>query len=135
MSVTFDDLPIHESIRSTEKFVSGKVNLGLLVRFLRTQVGQDWDDVYAEIISRIPTKLLDYKGMIFRFLADKGEIVDGRPWNKKTQQFLWTGEIYGPEEYAQFSRPPEMREFYVDPQTNKLIRIEPKAGKSIYRKE
>lgn len=51
----FDELPKHESIKSTRKFYNGKINYGLLVRFLRGQVGNDWDVVYSEIISRIPT--------------------------------------------------------------------------------
>ena len=59
-------------------------NYGLLVRFLRGQVGNDWDEIYSEIVSRIPKKLLDYEEMVFWFVADKVEFVDGRPWNKKS---------------------------------------------------
>ena len=87
-----EELPSRESIKSTYKFYDNKINYGLLVRFLRTQVGNDWDEAYAEIISRIPTKLLDYKEMIYWFVADKVEIKDGRLWNKKTQKFIWNGE-------------------------------------------
>lgn len=131
----FDELPTHESIKTTAKFGNGKINYGLLVRFLRNQVGKDWDEVYSEILSRNPSKLLDYKDMIFWFVADKIEIIDGRPWNKKTQQFLWTGEDFGSVHYTEVKQSPEMREFYVDPETNRLVRIEQKAWKRVYRKD
>src|SRR5215831_11395497 len=95
-SLSLEDLPHHESIKSTRKFYNGKINYGLLVRFLRNKVGEDWDEVYAEILGRIPTKLLDYREMIFWFVADKVEMIEGKPWNKKTQKFIWTGEMMGP---------------------------------------
>lgn len=131
----YDDLPSHQSIKATEKFGNGKINYGLLVRFLRNQVGKDWDEVYSEIISRIPTKLLDYKDMVFWFVADKVEFIDGRPWNKKTQQFIWTGEYFGPIHFTERKQAPQFCEFYVHPETNKLVRIEQKAFKRFYKKD
>jgi hypothetical protein len=131
----FEDLPYHEPIKQTARFGNGKINYGLLVRFLRGQVGNDWDVIYSEILSRIPTKLLDYKDMVFWFVADKVELIDGRPWNKKSQRFIWTGEEFGPFYYTTFKQSPEFKEFYVDPDTNKLVRIEQKAFKRVYRKE
>jgi hypothetical protein len=59
--------------------------------------------------------------MIFWFVADKVEIIEGRPWNKKTQQFIWTGEDV-PVHWRNV-KGPEYKEFYVDPATNKLVRI------------
>jgi hypothetical protein len=119
----FEDLPTHESIKSTGKFYNGKINYGLLVRFLRGRVGADWDDLYSEIISRIPTKLLDYKEMLFWFVADKVEFIEGRPWNKKSQQFIWIGESFEPVKIGQSKQAPEFKEFYVHPETNKLVQI------------
>lgn len=87
-SPDFDNLPQHESIRSTRKFYNGKINYSLLVRFLRGQTGKNWNDVYAEILNRIPTKLLHYKEMIFWYAADKVEMIDGKPLNKKTQRSI-----------------------------------------------
>jgi hypothetical protein len=124
-----DNLPHFESIRSTMKFYNGKINYGLLVRFLRNQVGKDWDEIYSEIISRIPSRLLDYREMIFWFVADRVELINGRPWNKKTQQYIWTGEPLFPVYYPKHKEGPEFREFYVHPETNKLIRIELKKPK------
>ena len=119
-----EELPKHGSIKSTQKFYNGKVNYGLLVRFLRGQVGNDWNEVYSEIISRIPTKLLDYKEMVYWFVADQVEIIDGRPWNKKSQRFIWTGEDYEAVHHTKYKEQPEFIEFYVDPDTAKLVRIE-----------
>jgi hypothetical protein len=124
-----EELPSHESIKSTYKFYNDKINYGLLVRFLRKQGGNDWDEVHSEIISRIPTKLLDYKEMIYWFVADKVEIKDGRPWNKKSQKFIWTGEPIEPKTFEQRMEMPERKEFYVDPTTNKLIHIQQKSVK------
>lgn len=129
-----EELPSRESIRTTKKFYNGKINYGLLVRFLRGQVGQDWDQVYSEIIARIPTKLLAYKEMVFWFVADKIEFIDGRPWNKKTQQFIWTGESNVSVKYPDIKVNPEIREFYVHPETNKLVRIPQPSYKRIKRK-
>ncbi|MDL2309297.1 hypothetical protein LJC53_06915 [Bacteroidales bacterium OttesenSCG-928-C03] len=100
-----ENLATHESIGSTRKIYNGKLNYGLLVRFLQGQVGNDWDEVYSEIISRIPTKLLDYKEIVFWFVADKVEIINGHPYNMKTNRFDCTN-------------------FYVCPITNKLLRVE-----------
>lgn len=133
-NLDFQNLPQHESIKATKQFYNGKINYGLLVRFLRGQVGNDWDIVYSEIISRIPTKLLDYKHMIFWFVADKVEFIDGRPWNKKSQQFIWTGGEIKPVHYTQLKTQPELIEFYVHPETQKLIRIEQKSFKRLRKK-
>lgn len=125
-----EDLPQRGSIKTTQKFYNGKINYGLLVRFLRGQVGNNWDNIYSQIISRIPTKLLDYKEMIFWFVADKVEFIDGKPWNKKSQQFIWTGEDVDKSlHWAGIKTQPQFIEFYVHPETNKLIRVEQKSFK------
>lgn len=80
----FEDLPSHESIKSTQRFYNGKINYGLLVRFLRGRVGSDWSETYQEILARIPSKLMDYKEMIYWFVADQVDLVDGRIWNRRS---------------------------------------------------
>jgi hypothetical protein len=120
----FDDLSTHESIQSTKKFYNGKINYGLLVRVLRGQIGEDWDSVYSEYVNRIPSKLMDDKEMIYCFVADKVEFIEGKPWNKRTQLFIWTGEEFEPPHWTEVKSTPELREFYVDPLTNRLIHIQ-----------
>lgn len=119
----FENLPSHESIKTTWKIYNGKLNYGLLVRFLRGQVGNNWDDVYSEIISRIPTELLDYKEIVFWFVANKIEIVDGNPYNKESNKFVWT------REQGEYNFGFDNSDFYVCPLSNKLLRVEDKPSK------
>ncbi len=118
-----ENLPNHESIGTTWKIYNGKLNYGLLVRFLRGQVGNDWDEVYSEILSRIPTKLLDYKEIVFWFVADKIELIDGNPYNRKSNKFIWTPE------QGEYNFSFDNSDFYVCPLTNKLLRVEDKPSK------
>ncbi|MFN8296619.1 MAG: hypothetical protein U0T69_10510 [Chitinophagales bacterium] len=115
--LNIEDLPNHESIKNTQNFYNGKINSGLLVRFLRNKIGTNWDEVYSEIISRIPTKLLDRKEIIFWFVADKVEMINGKPWNKKSNKFIWTPE------QGEYSFDLDHKEFYVNPETNILVKI------------
>lgn len=113
-----EELPVHESIKSTINFYNNKINYSL-----------DWDEVHSEIISKIPTKLLAYKEMIYWFVADKVEIRDGRLWNRKSQQFIWTGQLLESQTLERKTDMQGMKEFYVDPGTNKLVHIQQKAIK------
>ena len=129
-----DELPSHESIKATQKFYNGKISCGPLVRFLRSQVGKDWDHIYAEVVSRIPTKLQDYEEMVFWFVADKVEFIDGTLWNKKSQQFIWTGEENQSLHMTGLKKLLEFIEFYVHPDTNKLVRIGQQSFKRLMKK-
>lgn len=119
-----EDLPRFESVKSSRKFYNGKINYGLLVRFLRGKVGDDWNEIHSEIINRIPIALLDYREMIFWFVADKVVFESENLWNKKTQRFVWLGG-----DYNYFSHCSEVHlnlefiEFYVHPDTNVLERM------------
>ncbi len=74
--------------------------------------------------------------MLFWFVADKVEFVDGRPWNKKSQQFIWTGEdVNKSVHWTEIKTQPQFIEFYVHPDTNKLVRIEQKSFKRRTKKE
>ena len=112
-----ENLPTRESIKKTVELYNGKLNYGLLIRFLNNQVGNDWDLVYSEITNRIPTKLLDHKEIIFWFVADKVEIIDGNPFNKKTNKYIWTPE------QGKYSFDYDNQDFYVDPTNNKLCKV------------
>lgn len=118
-----DNLPNHESMGAAWSKYNHKLNYGPLFRFLIGQIGNNWDEVYSEIISRIPTKLHNHKEVIYLFVADKIELINGNPYNKKTNKFIWTsgqGEFnYSFDSFA----------FYVCPETNKLLRVEDKPSR------
>ena len=119
----FENLPNHESVGSTLKIYNGKLNYGLLVRFLHGQVGKDWNDVYSEIVSRIPKKLIDYKEIVFWFVADKVELLNEKPYNKKTNKYIWTPE------QGEYNFDYDPVDFYVCPTTNKLLKVEDKPSR------
>lgn len=122
-------LPFRKSIKSTHKFYNGKIRYGLLVRFLRGQIGKDWNAVYSEIIGRIPTRLLDYREMVLWFVATEVERVDGKLWDKTKLRFIWTEElnkgVTSPKDWLSYA----LYEFYVDPDTNLLQHIQQKTYK------
>ena len=122
-SQDFENLPNRESIGSTWKIYNGKLNYGLLVRFLNGQIGNDWDKVYSEIISRIPSKLLNYKEIVFWFVADKVEILDGLPYNKESNKFIWTPE------QGEYNFSFDNKDFYIDPNTNLLLKVNDKPSR------
>jgi hypothetical protein len=126
-----ENLPPHESIKRTQEFYNGKINTGLLVRFLRGQIGNDWDNVYSEIVARIPARLLDYKEIALWYVADKVEIKDGKLWNKRSQKYIYTEGQYILRHYSEIKLSEDIFEFYVDPGTNKLIHNPHKAFKRI----
>ena len=133
-SSDLEDLPERESIKTTQQFYNGKVNFGPLVRFLRSSVGKDWNNVHSEIISRIPTKMLDYKDAIFWFVADRVDIREGKLWNRENRKYIWReedSEFLNTLKHPDF---PDWKEFYVDPETNTLKQIPQKSLKRIYKK-
>ena len=116
-----ENLPSHESMSKNFQFYNGKINTDLLKRFLRTRINQNWDSVYSEVIERIPTKLQDYKYCVYWYVADKVEIRNEQIWNLKDNSFIPTNNE---ELYSHWSKNFRHMEFYVDPDTNELIRIE-----------
>lgn len=123
-------LPFNQGVKSTYKFYNGKINYGILVRFLRGRIGKDWDVVYSEVLTRIPTKLLDYREMIFWFVADEVEIIEEKLWDKKKQKFIWTGNLDAQETMKKQWLSHIFYEFYVDPTTNLLQHIQQKTYKN-----
>jgi hypothetical protein len=128
-----ENLPHHESIKKTREFYNSKINTDLLVRFLRGQIGNDWDSVYSEIIARIPARLLDYKEIALWYVADKVEVKDGKLWNKRSQKYIWTEGALEWGNNRMLNE--EVFEFYVDPLTNKLIHIPHKAQKRMVKSD
>jgi hypothetical protein len=127
---SIESLPQHESIKNSGRFYNNKINTELLVRFLRGQIGKDWDDVYSEIVARIPARLLNYKEIALWYVADKVEVIDGKLLNKRSQRYIYTEGKYELRP-AKFKLMEEIFEFYVDPETNKLVHNPHKAFKRI----
>lgn len=113
-----DDLPQKEGMGKTMQFFNGKVNYGLLIRFLRGRIGSDWQEVYEEILERIPSNLSEYKDCSKWFVADLIEIEEDGLWDKREQKYL----KLDPEEPVNFDLY-TFKEFYVDPESNKLCKI------------
>jgi hypothetical protein len=114
----WENLPSYESMGKSFLFFNNKINYGLLIRFLRGQVGCDWHEVSKEIEQRIPTDLLAYKDCVKWFVAD---LIENRPdglWDKREQKYL----KLEPNEAFDWNLSVS-KEFYVDPETNSLIRI------------
>lgn len=114
-----ENMPSYESISSAYHVL----NYGILVRFLRGKIGHDWDNVYSEIVSRIPTKLYDQKEIISRFVADKTVLINGNPYNKIDNKFIWTAK------QGEYNYEFDNCAFYVCSATNKLLKVEDKSSK------
>ena len=111
-----EDLPKHESIKNTREFYNGKINYSLLKRFLQTQVGKPWELVQAEILNRIPTRLMHHKEIIYWFVADQVELVNGRLWNRRSNRFIATKNTFESFETT------EQVDFYVNPESGILVK-------------
>lgn len=114
----WDNLPSHEGMGKSFKFFNNKINYGLLVRFLRGNVGSDWNEVSKEIQERIPTDLLEYKDCVTWFVSDLIENREDGLWDKREQKYL----RLDPNDSFDWNRYTS-KEFYVDPETNSLLRI------------
>lgn len=114
----WENLPTYEGMKESCKFFNGKINYGPLVRFLRRKAGADWNQVYDEIIARIPTNLHEYKDCVRWFVADLVEIRATGIWDKREQKYI----KISPDESFNWNYY-TLREFYVDPDTNILIRV------------
>ena len=112
-------MPKYEGMGRSFKFFNGKINYGLLVRFLRGKVGEDWQQVHAEILERIPTDLLEYKDCIQWFVADLVEKKQDGLWDKRAQKYLKLAADE-PSHWTAY----EVKEFYVDPDSSLLVRVE-----------
>jgi len=128
---SIEDLPDRESMSKNFEFYNGKIKTDLLGRYLRTQVGKNWDIVYSEILERIPTKLQDYKYCVFWYVADKVEILNGQIWNLKSNTFIPTNNE---ELYSHWTKNFRYMEFYVDPENNELVRIQDFESQKVTKK-
>jgi hypothetical protein len=109
-----ENLPYYESFKQTRKVYNGKLNTNCLKNLLIKRVGGDWDDIYSEVIKKIPRNIMRQENLLSWFVADKVEYVEGKVFNKKSSKFLWT-KTYDESNCDNI-------EFYVCPNTNKLFK-------------
>ena len=111
----WENLPKQEGMGRTIQFYNGKVNIGLLIRFLRKNVGKNWEQVEQEILSRIPTKLWDYRYIVYDIVRTKVEYKNGQLYDKSEQKYIISPKNtdLGVDQYIR-------TDFYVEPETNLL---------------
>jgi len=113
-----DELPTFEGMGQSLKFFNSKINYGLLIRFLRGKNGASWKEVQKEVSERIPTNLSEYKDCLKCFVADLIEKREDGLWDKREQKYLQLNPNEPYDWNIHISK-----EFYVDPETNILIKI------------
>jgi len=111
--VDFEHLPQKESMRNKHPHHT-YLDTTLVKRWLYSKVGQDFDEVYAEFLTRIQPKYLEeYRSCIYWYVAPK-EQVDIRA----------NGEIWGKWEGRPVKLPySRQMTFYVNPHTNVLLKL------------
>ncbi|WP_299114388.1 hypothetical protein [uncultured Winogradskyella sp.] len=112
-SLEFDNLPQRESMRNKNNHKT-YLDTTLVKRWLNSKIGQDFDTIYSEFLTRIQPKYLDeYRECIYWYVT-KAEDVEIKK----------NGEIWG-KWYGQFVKLPYSRQmsFYVHPITNKLVKL------------
>ncbi|WCO03620.1 hypothetical protein [Psychroserpens ponticola] len=112
-NVDFDNLPLKESMRN-KNYHKTYLDTTLVKRWLNSKLGQDFDSIYSEFLTRIQPKYLDeYRDCIFWYVAKSEDV-----------EIKENGDVWG-KWYGQFVKLPYSRQmtFYVNPTTNKLIRI------------
>ena len=83
-----EDLPKYEGMGQARKFFNSRVNYGLLIRFLRGRIGDDWNEVHEEIMERIPSNLSEYRMCVEWFVADLVEEEENELFDKRDQRYL-----------------------------------------------
>ncbi|MDZ8078824.1 MAG: hypothetical protein RMX35_06945 [Nostoc sp. DcaGUA01] len=95
-------------------------HLGPLRRFLRSKVGQPWNDVYSELCQRLDSKTMAGQhviGHLWDYLERHVEIIDGNVYRKSYQGYRYQLDRgYGDR-------------FYIHPQTGILCAIEKRPRK------
>jgi hypothetical protein len=111
----WEELPMRTSIRRDRSGFS-KLNTDLLVRFLHTQVGKSWTEVYAALMERIPTKLRYDLRFLDKIIAVKVVRQGDRWWDHRANCYVITRwEHLHERQYGSYWAP-----FLVDPETGTL---------------
>lgn len=106
-----DNLPYRESFNKSRSYL----NTTPIKRWLYSKVGENFDNIYSEFLTRIQPKYLEtYKDMIFGYVA-KAKMIDGE---------LLFENMNGVYKHISEGKPYQQTTFYIDPYTNELKQIE-----------
>ncbi|MDZ8187764.1 MAG: hypothetical protein RMX96_23305 [Nostoc sp. ChiSLP02] len=113
--------------RNKSKYLSD--HLGPLRRFLRSKVGQPWNDVYSELSQRLDTKTMAGQhviGHLWDYVELHVEIIDGSVYSKPYQGYRnllarGYGDAFSARRYANGGR---SQRFYIHPETGILCAVE-----------
>jgi hypothetical protein len=105
-SSSFEDLPQRESMQGKNDKKTF-LDTTLVNRWLQSKVNQNFDDVYAEFLTRIQPKYLDeYRNCIYEYLEPSRTVV-------------FEGEVvFGTLHDASVKLPNGKKKLYVDPVSN-----------------
>ena len=108
----YDDLPMRESIQGKNSKRT-YLDTGLVYRWLQTKVNLNFDDVYADFLTRIQPKYLDeYRNSIYQYLEPSKTVV------------FEENSIYGTLHDARIKLPYGKKKLYVDPISNLIKKVE-----------
>ena len=112
-AVDLDNLPQKESMRN-KNYHNTYLDTILVKRWLHSKVGQNFDDIYSEFLTRVQPKYLDeYRDCIYWYVEKKENV------EIKDNGEIW-GKWYGQDVKLPYSM---QMTFYVDPTTNELKKI------------
>ena len=112
-AVDFENLPQKESMRN-KNYHNTYLDTTLVKRWLHSKVGQNFDDIYSEFLTRVQPKYLDeYRDCIYWYVEKKENV------EIKENGEIW-GKWYGQDVKLPYSM---QMTFYVDPTTNELQKI------------
>ncbi len=104
----WDNADFYSRMGTSRYFYCGKLNLSMLIRFLYSKVGENWDEVYKEYNARVPMKLRQYIDQIFVFVATESAMIHFNGWGEEV--------LSKPKTF-------NSKKFYIDPETNLLMRF------------
>ena len=112
-SIDFENLPQKESIRNKNQHKT-YLDTSLVKRWLHSKIGQNFDEIYSEFLTRVQPKYLEeYRDCIYWYVEKKENV-----------EIKDNGEIWGKWHGQKVKLPYSIQmTFYINPTTNKLIRI------------
>ncbi|MBE9029573.1 hypothetical protein IQ266_07505 [filamentous cyanobacterium LEGE 11480] len=113
-------------VRDGTKYLSD--NLAPLRRYLRSKVGQKWDDIYSELNQRLDRSTISGQHVfdhLWYYVTREVEMIDGLPYQKPSEN-CWTYQLLVSRYYPQFYVHPETGILTLAPRGSRIqVRIVP----------